>query len=381
MSKKKSSEQAHAYTPGLKVKRSMIVSKERRLPVPGKVLVKEGENIDNTKIVAEAFVRGDPYLLKITTTLGGDPREIWSYVIKKEGDHVKKDDVVAQYIGFFGLIKKFVRSPIDGTVESVSDSTGRVIVRGDPIPVYVDAYIPGKVAKVNPREGVIIETQAAFIQGIFGICGETYGKIKVKVDSPEEVLTAEMISPEDKGHVLVGGSLLTLEALRKSLEVGVAGIVVGGVKHLDLKAVLGRDIGVAITGEEELGLTVIITEGFGKMNMSSRTFNLIKEFDGYMVHINGTTQIRAGVMRPEIIIPHEKSYDEKSMDELSAGMVPGTPIRIIREPYFGGIGKVVSLPVELQKVETESLVRVVEVELEDGRRVIVPRANVEIIEE
>jgi len=32
-------------------------------------------------------------------------------------------------------------------------------------------------------------------------------------------------------------------------------------------------------------------------------------------------------------------------------------------------------------VETESDVRVVEIELEDGRRVVVPRANVEIIEE
>lgn len=381
MSKKKSSEQAHAYTPGLKVKRNMIVSKERRLPVPGKVLVKEGEKIDHTEIVAEAFVRGDPYLLKVTTLLSCDPREIWSYVIKKEGDHVKKEDVVAQYIGFFGLIKKFVRSPIDGTVESVSDSTGQVIVRGDPIPVNVNAYIPGKVAKVKPREGVIIDTPAAFIQGIFGICGETYGKLKIKVDSPDEVLTAEMVSPEDKGCVLVGGSQVTLEALKKGVEVGVSGIVAGGVRHLELKEFLGRDLGVAITGEEELGLTLIITEGFGKMAMSHRTFNLLREFDGYLVHINGTTQIRAGVMRPEIIIPHEISYEEKSMDELSAGMIPGTPVRIIREPYFGGIGKVVSLPVELQQVETESMVRVVEVELEDGRRVIVPRANVEIIEE
>ncbi|MFB0543657.1 MAG: hypothetical protein ACETVR_02635, partial [Candidatus Bathyarchaeia archaeon] len=178
-----------------------------------------------------------------------------------------------------------------------------------------------------------------------------------------------------------GGSLVTLEALKKAVEVGVSGIVAGGVRHLDLKEFLGRDLGVAITGEEELGLTLIITEGFGKMTMSDRAFNLLRAFDGYMVHINGTTQIRAGVMRPEIIIPHEKAYKDKSTEELSAGMVPGTPVRIIREPYFGGIGKVVSLPVELQQVETESLVRVVEVELEDGRRVIVPRANVEIIEE
>ncbi|HDD69413.1 MAG TPA: hypothetical protein ENG61_03545, partial [Candidatus Korarchaeota archaeon] len=60
---------------------------------------------------------------------------------------------------------------------------------------------------------------------------------------------------------------------------------------------------------------------------------------------------------------------------------PGTLVRIIREPYFGQIGRVVSLPIELQVIETESKVRVAEVELEGGKRVVVPRANLEIIEE
>jgi hypothetical protein len=59
----------------------------------------------------------------------------------------------------------------------------------------------------------------------------------------------------------------------------------------------------------------------------------------------------------------------------------GTYVRIIQEPYFGDVGHVRNLPPELQGVETESSVRIVEIELEDGRKVLVPRANVEIIEE
>ncbi len=61
-------------------------------------------------------------------------------------------------------------------------------------------------------------------------------------------------------------------------------------------------------------------------------------------------------------------------------MKPGTPVRVIREPYFGKIGTVKSLPVHLQEIETMSHVRVVEIILDEGE-VIVPRANVEIIEE
>jgi hypothetical protein len=63
------------------------------------------------------------------------------------------------------------------------------------------------------------------------------------------------------------------------------------------------------------------------------------------------------------------------------GLEIGTPVRIIREPHFGTIGKVVALPVELAKIETEAKVRVLEVELDNKQKVTLPRANVEIIEE
>jgi hypothetical protein len=152
------------------------------------------------------------------------------------------------------------------------------------------------------------------------------------------------------------------------------------MNYTDVTEIMGRAIGVAITGQEELGTTLIITEGFGKMNMSTRTFNLLKSFEGYVAAINGATQIRAGVLRPEIIIPHEET-EESGKEELSAGMVSGTSVRIIREPNFGAIGTVASLPVELHRVESGSKVRVLVVRLDDGTDVTIPRANVEIIEE
>jgi hypothetical protein len=39
------------------------------------------------------------------------------------------------------------------------------------------------------------------------------------------------------------------------------------------------------------------------------------------------------------------------------------------------------MPIELQKTKIESEVRVLEVELEDGQRVTVPRTNIELIDE
>jgi hypothetical protein len=54
---------------------------------------------------------------------------------------------------------------------------------------------------------------------------------------------------------------------------------------------------------------------------------------------------------------------------------------VIREPHFGKLGKVVNLPPALQKLESESSARVLEVEFSDGKKAIVPRANVELLEE
>ena len=54
-------------------------------------------------------------------------------------------------------------------------------------------------------------------------------------------------------------------------------------------------------------------------------------------------------------------------------------MRIIRAPYFGKIGEVVSLPPELQKMESETMVRVAEVKI-DNMSYIIPRSNLEMLE-
>lgn len=375
------SREAYAYTPGLKVKRATTVSRTRKLPIRGEVCVKAGDMVDFGTVVARTQLSGNPEIINAALLLGVEAEELPKYVTKKVGEKVAEGEVIAASRSLLGLLKKQVTSPIDGTIESISDATGQIIVRGMPVPVEIDAYIPGKVVEILPGEGSVIETSAAFVQGIFGIGGETHGKIRMAASSPDEELTPDKITSLDKGAVLIGGSLVTLEALRKAVETGVPCIVAGGVTHGDIKAFMGEEIGVAITGQEEVGLTLIITEGFGRMNMSRRTFDLLRTFEGYMACANGATQIRAGVLRPEVIIPHEEAMEHVMVDALSSGIVPGTPVRVIGRPYFGAIGKVVSLPVELQQVESKSYVRVLTVELEDGRVVSVPRANVEIIEE
>jgi len=116
----------------------------------------------------------------------------------------------------------------------------------------------------------------------------------------------DQIGEHHAGKIIVGGSLITYEALEKARKVGVAGIVVGGAKITDLEKVLGYRIGVAITGRENIGFTLVLTEGFGKLPMSKRAFDVFKENDGREAAINGATQVGAGVIRPEVIIPKDE---------------------------------------------------------------------------
>ena len=375
---------SQAYTPGLKRKDLTLIRKERRLPVEGDVLVKGGDAVSHDTTIAVTEVPGDPNLINLALELDSLPEDIEGCMLKKKGDLVKKDEPIAFKQSFFGLLKKEVRSPTDGTLVFFSSVTGQAVVESSPVRVELKAYVPGYVVEVMPSEGAIIETYGAFIQGIFGIGGETHGELAMAVEHPEDTLTPEQISAEHSGKILVGGALVTGAAVKKAIEMGVKGIVVGGITYGDVKDFLGYEIGVAITGHEEIGLTLIITEGFGKMKMLDKTFELLKKFSGSLASLNGATQIRAGVMRPEVIISR-KDLDNKAKalktESLNQGITIGTPVRLIRQPNFGAVGNVVELPVELHVVETESPVRVLTVKLENGKQVTVPRANVEMIEE
>jgi len=195
-------------------------------------------------------------------------------------------------------------------------------------------------------------------------------------------VNAEHITENMKNSVIIGGGRMTSEAIQKAIDIGASGLISGGIDDQDLKEILGYDLGVAITGSEKLGLTLIVTEGFGDIAMAERTFKLFKSREGKKASINGATQIRAGVIRPSIIIP----VDEISSEELfesgyeSGILEVGSSVRIIRDPYFGEIGTVHSLPSNPQILESGTKTRVLEVLIESGNILTIPRANIELIE-
>jgi hypothetical protein len=373
---------AHSYTPGLTVTDHAVIKRRRQLPLPGTVLVQTGDRVLSNQPVARAELPGKVYPLNLANQLGVAPDEIKEYLIKKEGDTIRKDEVLAENKPMFKWLKTEIPSPITGTVESISTVTGQVLLREPPRVIELLGYVDGTVVEIHPHQGVTIECTCSLVQGIFGIGGETSGEIAMAVASPNEPLTPDRLSPEMKGKLVIGGSFLPAETMARAKELGVAGLIVGGIHDKDLRALLGYDLGVAITGTEQVGFTLVLTEGFGTIPMAQKTFALLSSHAGAKASISGATQIRAGVIRPEVIIPQKAEPAEGSATASPerGGIQIGDPVRIIRDPLFGKIGEVSALPSELTQIPTESEVRVLEVRFTDGSCAVIPRANIEVIE-
>ena len=376
----------HAYTPGLSVTERTVVRKRRLLPIPGVVEVETGRLVTADMVVARTSLPGGVHPVNVANLLGAAPDEVPEYLVKKAGESVQKDEVIAENKPIIKWFRTEVRSPIQGTIEAVSPVTGQVLLRELARSLELLAYVDGTVVEVHPDQGVTVETSCSLIQGIFGVGGETWGELTLAVTNPDDTLTSAHLNAGMTGKIVVGGAFVSADTLNRAREIGVSGLVVGGIHDKDLRALLGYDLGVAITGTERVGFTLLLTEGFGSIPMAQKTFTLLGKLVGKKASLSGATQIRAGVIRPELIIPltepaaQPKETSESQSAGERTGIRNGDLVRVIRDPLFGQIGQVVDLPPELKEIETESEVRVLEVELTDKTRATIPRANVEIIE-
>jgi len=373
---------AAIFTPGLTVREEHIVQKTRQLPLEGEVTVKVGDVVSANDVVAKTSLPGKVFPVNVANQLGVDPGRMPGYIRKKVGDRVEKDELLAETPGILGLFKSEARAVVTGTIETISKVTGTVIIQAEPIPVEIDAYINGRVVEVIPGEGCVVQAMATMVQGIFGLGGETKGDIAMAASHPDEIVGPEHFKAEHRGKVVIGGAYVTIEGLKRAIEVGAAAIVTGGFDYDEIKELLGYEVGVAITGGEELGTTLIVTEGFGQIGMAPATFALLKSRVGKRASVNGATQIRAGVIRPEIVVTLDDRDvpTERVAKPEPVGIKEGDLVRGIRAPWFGRIGTVAGLPVQPIKVASETTVRVLEVDFGDGETALLPRSNVERIE-
>lgn len=363
--------------PSLAAKKSVALRKVRELPIPGEILVRPGDLVEADKIVARATLPGDLHIIRLSELMGITRDEALKGVKVEVGEQVSVQTILCEHAGIFGLFRSKLTAGIKGVVEFVSTETAHVGIRGDPTIISLNAYIRSRVAAIEGKQAVVLVTQAAFVQGIFGVGGERAGKIQLLPISAAAHIGPENIPAESRGKILVGGSKPSVEALRFAAAAGAVGFVCGSIDDVTLAAYVGHDIGVAITGDEEVPMTLVITEGFGELPISEKVLGILGPLNGFEASINGATQVRAGALRPEIIVPIVASGAEEKVD--LGDFALGQKVRVIRVPYFGVQAEIIGLPKKLVMIETGAESRVLQLKLASGEEVTVPRANVELI--
>ncbi|MFN8390007.1 MAG: hypothetical protein U0136_06930 [Bdellovibrionota bacterium] len=371
---------AQAYTPGLEVSAHTKVIKRRELPLAGRALVKVGDEVDANTPVLAADLPGELDIVRIADRLGLDPEQVVGGMMVKPGDLVKRGQPVCEVKSFFGFFTSQVHATCEGTVEFFTEANAHLAIRRPPIPLTVEAYVKGRVIEVEETKSVTIEAEGAFLQGIFGVGGETQGRILV-LDVPTDTeVTPKLLEAvavaKLSGAIVVGGRNFNADALKLAGTRGVRGVVTGSIDAETLRDFVGHEIGVSVTGDENVPCTLIITEGFGALPISARVVELARTVEGKEASASGATQVRAGAMRPEVIIPGSAG-PLAGVAEMKTLEI-GSRVRLIRVPYFGKFGVVSKLPHDPAVVASGATVRIANVKLESGEEVMVPRANLEL---
>jgi hypothetical protein len=338
------------------------VRRERRLPAPGEIVVRKGDEVEPTQVVGRAQMPSQFRILPVARLMGVSVKKAEQALLVKPGDVLRRGEPVAR---LSRLLSAPVKSPMEGVV--TASGGGRLLIEAQPSIFELRAFIRGTVSNVYHGDKVVIETTGALIQGLWGGGGEGNGVLKSVLKGPEELLMVEQIDATCHGTIIIGGRGFEDGVLERAQQLQVRGIVTGGIEPRFIPQV------------EKAPFPIVVTEAIAGVPMSTPVFRLLTTNEGRDASISGHVRSRWNPVRPEIIIPLPAEAVPVSAVQAGAQLGVGTRVRVVRAPYAGAVGTVVRLLYEPQRIETGAEVAVAEVDLGQERTAVVPLANLEIL--
>ena len=185
-------------------------------------------------------------------------------------------------------------APVDGVVEKVDLRRLTVTIEPAVTQTAITAGIPGVVSAVH-RNGIDMMMWGEVFTGVYGTGGEALGPL---------TFGAEPGSVPGPGAVWVLPGRVTASQLGTARANGVRAIWAASAAYEDLRSFLSdRPLGtVSLAGT---GPVLVISEGFGDLSMPPRVAAALAASAGRAAAVNGDTQLRAGVIRPELRILHD----------------------------------------------------------------------------
>jgi hypothetical protein len=348
----------------------------RCLEASGKVMVKKGEKVKAEDVIAEGALTSGFRSLALAEILGVSAKEAGHFLLKKEGEKVRPGEIIAKRERFFGLSKRTVPSPVEGAIGGYDLEKGILHLEFLPQVQRLVAACEGEVAEVPDRKTVVL---SCWVSEIFGICGSgrtREGVLKI-IAKKDDFLLPSLVDESCLGKIIVGGALVSRAALSKAITVGVSGIIAGGIHARDFLEIGGASVSPFWTSSD-IGLTLVLTEGFGRRDMSDEIFSHLEKNNNKFVLISGD---QAVLTIPQAFLPKESSLgkEKKGEKDLTEREIEiGDQVRIIDYDFLGLEGKIKGIGTKRKTILGGLETWLVEIETKEGK-IEVPYQNIEII--
>lgn len=336
------------------------IRRERLLPIGGKVLVRAGQKVNPTDIVAEVNLYPEHQLLDIARGLGVSADQADQLIKCQVGDQLVKGDIIAGPIGF---TRRLIRATRDGRV--VLTGSGQVLIELYRKPFQLRAGLPGEVVELVSDRGAIVQTDGALIQAVWGNGRIDFGLMSVLSQDPEHTITADQLDVSLRGAIIMGGYCQDLEVLKTAEQLPLRGLILSSMAPQLASAA------------KKIAIPIIITDGLGRFPMNSVAYKLLSTNDRREVAIIAEPWDSYQGTRPEIIIPLPASGKTTLPQEMGY-FGPNQQVRVVRAPYMGKIATIVSI-LDKAKLPSGLKVQAAEVQLENGKKALLPLANLEIL--
>ncbi len=363
---------------------------ERRLPYPGEVLVRQGNRVEPEDIIARTLQPAPPQIINVARSLGIPPSQVYRAMRLEKSNKINAGQVLAHTPGTPGILGRSCLAPVSGMIVDIDDETGYVTIAPDPVEHSLQAAMRGMVMEVIPHEGVVIETLAAQVYGAFGIGEERSGVLRLLALEPTDVVRPEQIDARSAYAILICGAAIGAAALRRAVAEQVRGIIVGGIEERELREFLGwQDAASWRVGlhswqwpnprhTPDPKLTIVVTEGFGVRPMNQAIFELLSAQDRQEALIDGHTSLRQPLRRPRVVVPLSRGSGAQAEPPRPQLRV-GATVRLLDAEHLGQTGTVRAMPSAPRRLPSGARAPAVEVTLEDGAQLWLPRTCVEVL--
>ncbi len=337
------------------------IRRERLLPMPGRITVREGQKVNPTDVVAEAKYGENHLLIDVGRKFEISSAEAQKLIQVKAGDVISKGELIAKQKGF---MSQGLTSPSSGRILLVGN--GQVLIEVGDSTFELQANIPGVISRQIDDRGVEITFNGALIQGVWGNGRMNLGMMQPIMTNADEPLAVQQLDVSLRGSVLLAGYCDDPGTIRAAEEMPVRGIILGSMSPALVQQAL------------QVHYPLILIDGFHKRPLNSTAFKLLTTNAKRDVTLNAVPWDRQSGARPKIYIPLPVNQLPPSPRETEA-FAPDKTVRLTREPHCGEVGTLINLKPGLTTMPSGLRVEAADVRLDSGDLLVVPLANLEIL--